>query len=105
MSASFAFQAARLWLEAGSVIALRGARLTAGAAEASRMIAEKQPAFAEATVAAALAYGRAAMLRPFDPLGASSGAQTAYLRSLIRATSANRRRLTKRRRYPKTGGK
>jgi hypothetical protein len=90
------FQAGRLWLEAASVIALRGVRLTAGATEAGRMIAEKQPAFALAALAAALAYNRAVLARPFDPVSASNAASLAWLRALSRKTSANRRRLTRR---------
>jgi hypothetical protein len=92
-----AFQAARLWLEAGSVIALRGVRLSAGAAEAGRMAAEKQPAFADAALAAALAYNRAILTRPFDPISASNAAGLAWLRAVRRKASANRRRLTRRR--------
>ena len=55
----FAFKAIELGIEAQSVIALRMMRLAAGGArgraEASRMVAEKVGAFAEAQTAAAAA--------------------------------------------------
>jgi hypothetical protein len=86
---------ARLWWEAAGVMALRGAKWNA---EATRAMAEKPPAFAKAAMGAALAYNRAALLRPFDPVGASNAASLAWLRALKRETSANRRRLARPRR-------
>ena len=91
------FPLARLWLEATGVVAIRGSALSFAAMEAGRMIAEKQPALAHAGLRAALAYGHAMMLRPFDPWGASNVAAAVWIHSVTGAISGNRRRLLRRR--------
>jgi hypothetical protein len=89
---TYAFDVARLGLEAQQVIALRMMRLAAGGAlatrEANRMVAEKATTLAEAQWAAAAA------------LAGAHGARIAATRAFgtyKRAVRKNRRRLSRRR--------
>ena len=90
-SPSFAFDAARLGIEAWMVMGLRLAKLAAGgpaaSLEAYRMVAEKSAAAAEAQVAAAMALATGA-----SPAAAGGKALARYRRRV----RANRRRLMRR---------
>ena len=79
------------------VMALRTWALAWGAAAASEqslMVDEKQPAFADAALAASTAAMTAMIARPFDPAGACYAAAGAWTRALTRTARANRKRLT-----------
>jgi hypothetical protein len=93
-SQAAAFDLARLWLEAGTVITLRmwglGSRQ-----EARRMVDEKAPAHARAVLAAWQASALAAWRQPFDAQRMAFAATDAWTRSLVRKTRATRTRLTR----------
>ena len=89
----------RLWIEAGSVIALRSFGLGQSPGprgEDRRMVDEKAPAFASAALAAWQASTLAAFRNPFDPIQAAFAGGGAWTRSLTRKTRSNRRRLSAR---------
>jgi hypothetical protein len=93
-TAALAF--ARLWFEAGNVIALRmwGLGLDPHG-EDRRMVDEKAPAFARAALAAWQASALAAWRNPFDPSRVAFAGADAWTRSLSRKIRSNQRRLTR----------
>jgi hypothetical protein len=89
----------RLWIEAGSVIALRSFELGQSPGplgEDRRMIDEKAPAFARAALAAWQASTLAAFRNPFDPIQAAFAGGAAWTRLLTGKARSNRRRLSAR---------
>ncbi len=89
-----ALDLARLWCEAGAVIALRLWGL-GGRDEHRRMIDDEAPAYARAFLAAWQASALAAWWAPYDPLRAAFAGTEAWTCSLSRKTRANRTRLTR----------
>lgn len=88
----------QLWMEAGSVIAMRTTMSllqTAPDGENMRMVTEKPAVFLRAQIAATSAAGASLMRRPFDPAAAMVAAGRAWTGTVSRKTSANRRRLNK----------
>lgn len=96
---NLAFDAGRLFWEAGSVMGLRMAMMawdTAPKGEARRMVEEKPTAFANAAFDAAEAAGRAMLRAPFDATAMTLAASSAWTRTLAGTARGNRRRLTRR---------
>jgi len=96
-----ALDLAWLWWEAGTVIALRLWGLGPHD-EHQRMVDEKGPAYARAALDAWQASVVAAARAPFDPAHAVLAGTDAWIGSLSRRTRANRRRLTRPRRLPRS---
>lgn len=94
---------AQLFFQTAAVVTQRMSLMARGAmpaGEAVRMVAEKPVAFAKATVAAGAAATGAMVRRPLHPLAAFGAAAQTWTRTLTRTVSANRQRLSRRRKVP-----
>ena len=91
---------AQLFFQTAAVVTQRVSLMARGAmpaGEAIRMVAEKPVAFAKAGVAAGAAATGAILRQPLHPLAAFGAAARTWTRTVKGTVSANRQRLSRRR--------